>query len=408
MTHLSSRPLLKKHRVLFLGGSVFQTPAIMHARKQGYEIITCDYTPDNPGHQYADAYYNVSTTDTQAVLELAQKIRPDGIIAYASDPAAYTAAYVAEQLGLPGSPPESVAILSSKDRFRKFQKKHGFYVPKSIATTSASAILEFYESQKQSIIIKPCDASGSKGVSVIDSPKAIPDAFKYALSFSRKGIVVAEHFVKRKGYQIAGDGFVVGGKLVFRCFANEHFNNTGNTLVPIGESFPSILSEEIQNRIHNEVQRLIDTIGYRTGALNFDIMLTDTNEIFIIEIGPRNGGNLIPQVIQYATGVDLIDYTIAASLGQDCTDLTLQPTDGFFASYMLHSKTTGIMDRLYISKTIAPHVIEQSIFIKKGEEVKAYNGSHCTYGTFILKFSSQKQMCELMDTISEHIKIITL
>ena len=56
------------------------------------------------GMQYADAYYNVSTTDKEAVLELAEKLEIDGIVAYASDPAAPTAAYVSEKMGLPGNP----------------------------------------------------------------------------------------------------------------------------------------------------------------------------------------------------------------------------------------------------------------------------------------------------------------
>ena len=31
----------------------------------GYYVITCDYLPNNPGHQYAHEYYNVSTTDKE-------------------------------------------------------------------------------------------------------------------------------------------------------------------------------------------------------------------------------------------------------------------------------------------------------------------------------------------------------
>src|SRR5690554_5161638 len=102
-------------RILFLGGAYAQIPIIKEAKTRGWYIITCDYLPDNPGHKLADEYYNVSTTDYNGILNLAEKVKPDFVVAYASDPAAPIAAYVSEQLGLPGNSFESVKLLSEKD-----------------------------------------------------------------------------------------------------------------------------------------------------------------------------------------------------------------------------------------------------------------------------------------------------
>lgn len=118
-------------KVLLLGGSLFQVPSIKTAKKMGYHTIVCDFLPDNPGQHFADEYYNVSTTDKEAILALARRLSIDGIVCYASDPAAPTAAYVAEQLGLPTSPYQSVELLSNKDKFRDFLAKHQFNVPKA-------------------------------------------------------------------------------------------------------------------------------------------------------------------------------------------------------------------------------------------------------------------------------------
>src|SRR5690606_12140967 len=106
-------------------------PPIRYALQQGHYVITCDYLPQNPGHKLAHEYHNVSTTDKEAVLALAKQLRVDGVVAYASDPSAPTAAYVAEQLGLPGNPYQSVQILARKDLFRAFLAEHGFNVPRS-------------------------------------------------------------------------------------------------------------------------------------------------------------------------------------------------------------------------------------------------------------------------------------
>ena len=115
-----------------LGGSLAQVPSIKKAKEMGLYVITCDYLPGNPGHRFADEYYNVSTTDKEQVLELAKTLDLDGVVCYASDPAAPTAAYVAEALGLPTSPYRSVDILCNKYKFRKFLKEHGFCTPKII------------------------------------------------------------------------------------------------------------------------------------------------------------------------------------------------------------------------------------------------------------------------------------
>lgn len=91
-------------RLILLGGSAQQVIAIKKAKQLGFYTILCDYLPDNPGRYVADKYYSVSSTDKDSVLSIAKKENIDGIVAYSSDPAAPTAAYVSERLCLPGIP----------------------------------------------------------------------------------------------------------------------------------------------------------------------------------------------------------------------------------------------------------------------------------------------------------------
>lgn len=151
-------------RVLMLGGSMYQTYAIKAARDMGYYVITCDYLPDNPGHQYAHEYYNVSTTDKDAVLALAKELKVDGIVAYASDPAAPTAAYVSEKLGLPTSPYKSVEILSKKHLFRQYLTEHGFNVPRAKSYTTYEEAEKDIDSFHLPVMVKPVDSSYSKNM----------------------------------------------------------------------------------------------------------------------------------------------------------------------------------------------------------------------------------------------------
>ena len=394
-------------KILMLGGSHFQVPSIKTAAAMGLHTISCDYFPDNPGHKFAHEYYNVSTTDKNAVLNLAQHLNIDGVVCYASDPAATTAAYVCEKMGFPTNPYESVEILSNKDKFRDFLLKNNFNTPKAKGYSEPQDAMKEISDFKLPVIIKPVDSSGSKGVTKLTDISKLTEQIEYALSFSRAKRFIIEEFVEKYGYQIAGDGFSVNGRLMFRCFANEHFDdNSNNPFVPIGESFPYIKPKEIHEKVHNEIQRLLVLLGMKTGAYNFDIRIDKNGKVIMMEIGPRNGGNLIPQVIKYATGVDMVEYTIKAALGMDCSDLKLIEPDGFWSCYMVHSHRSGILKEIWIDDNFRRNnLIEFDMLFKNGDKIDAFTGSNGTLGTMILKFASQEEMVEKMDNMAKWVKV---
>lgn len=397
-------------KILLLGGSYFQIPSIKTAKEMGYYTITCDYLPNNPGHRFADEYHNVSTTDKEAVLKLAKELQIDGVVCYASDPAAPTAAYVAENLGLPTSPFKSVELLSNKDLFRAFLKENGFNVPKAkgYAYSEFDLMINEIDDFKFPIMLKPVDSSGSKGVQKIDSKARLKDAVDNAMKYSRCKRFIIEEYVEKYGYQIAGDGFSVDGKLVFRCFANEHFDVSGiNPYVPVGESWPYNMPKHIHDKIHNEIQRALTLLNMKTQAYNFDVRIDKNENVYLMELGPRNGGNLIPQVTKYATGVDMVEYTIKAAMGEDCSDLKMVEPKGYWANYMIHSQKSGILTEVKIDKDFEQNnLVEFNMHYQKNDHVDSFTGSNGTLGTMILKFSSESEMLEKMDNMEKWVQVI--
>jgi hypothetical protein len=129
-----------KKKIMILGGSYHQLPAIIQAKKLGYFVITVDYLPNNIGHQYSDLYFNVSTKDKIGVLAIAEQEKIESILAFASEPAAITTAFVAERLRLPSSSLKSVITLSGKDYFREFQRINGLHCPKFQIDQSTSCL----------------------------------------------------------------------------------------------------------------------------------------------------------------------------------------------------------------------------------------------------------------------------
>lgn len=395
-------------KILLLGGSAQQVVAVETSKKLGYFTVLCDYLPDNPGQYAADKFYLVSTTDKEAVLAVAKKENIDGILAYASDPAAPTAAYVAEQMGLPGSPYESVNILCNKDLFRKFLKENGFCTPVAKGYMDAASALKDIKENffKFPVIVKPVDSSGSKGVSRIDSVHEAEKKLEYAMSFSRGKRVIVEEFVEKFGYQIAGDGLSVDGKLVFRYFANDHFNpKCANPFVPISASFPYNMPANVQEKVHNEIQRLLTALNMKTTTYNFDIRIDKDYNVYLMEVAPRDGGNYIPDVIRYATGVDLVECSVKAALGENIVEKFGKPS-GYYAYYAVHSLQDGILKEVHFSEEGKKHILENHLLVKPGDAVKAFTGANTTLGCLLMKFDSMEQMLDMMDHSEEWIDVI--
>ncbi len=390
-------------KILLLGGSAQQVIAIKTAKRLGYYTVLCDFLPDNPGQYEADKFYLVSTTDMEAVLEVAINEKVDGVLAYASDPAAPTAAYVAEQLNLPGSPYKSVDILCNKDKFRAFLAENGFCTPKAKGYTEIKAAFRDLENGEFSfpVIVKPVDSSGSKGVSKINCIAEANELLEYAMSFSRGKRIIVEEFVEKLGYQIAGDGLSIDGKLVFRYFANDHFDTRCiNPFVPISASFPYNMPAEIQDKVHSEIQRLLTCLNMKTSTYNFDMRIDDKYNVYLMEVAPRDGGNYIPDVIKYAAGIDLVECSVKAAVGEKIR-LGDHTPHGYYSYFAVHSAKDGILDKVVFSKEAEKHILENHILKKPGDEIKAFTGANTTLGCLIMKFDSMEQMLYMMDHSDE-------
>ena len=397
-------------RVLMLGGSIYQTYAIKEAVKMGYYVITCDYLPDNPGHKFAHEYHNVSTTDKEAVLELAQKLNVDGIVAYASDPAAPTAAYVCEKLGLPTSPYKSVEILSKKHLFRQYLTEHGFNVPK------AKSYRTFEEAEKEidtfnlPVMVKPVDSSGSKGINKLTDKSQLKAFVEDALSYSRDKIFLIEEFIVKKGPQISGDAFSVDGKLVFHCLGNEFYSTkVDKDFAPLGECWPTVMPQEVIDSLAADLQRLITSLGMKSNAYNVEAIYGEDGKVYILELGARSGGSLIPQVTALATGVDMVPYVIKAALGEDCSDLKMAPVKGYWSNYMAHANETGNYagveyDEAFKQNNLVDYVTDTKI----GDRVHKYRDAQDCVGELMLKYESKEQMEEMIENMDKYVQIKVL
>ncbi len=395
-------------RLLILGGTHFQLPVIEYARSAGYYVITCDYLPENPGHRLANEYHNISTLDIEGVLSLSKRCRIDGILAYASDPAAFTASYVATAMGLASNPPESVRILSNKDLYRQFARSSGFCCPWAYSFTSVDEMLDAIDTIALPVMVKPVDSSGSRGVSKVTTVGELTAAFEYAMPFSRCKRVIVEQYIERQGPQIGGEAFVLDGKLSFMCLGDQLAGEEGNQFVPTGMLFPSAASKGLSQRIKKQLGHLVKQLGLSYDALNLEIMCQSDDQPILMEVGPRAGGNLLPELVYHYSGFNLAQYSVETALGHSmlcCQDCCEPLSEKKCAYHAIHSLEQGTFKAVHIDETLKGNIIQYRLFKNPGDLVDVYMGSHCTVGIVLLEFETYQEMQQTMATITTLIRV---
>ena len=384
----------RQRSILLLGGSAAQVEAIKKACELGYRAILCDYLPDNPGRLYADKFYLVSTTDKEAVLKVAQEEHVDGVVAYGSDPAAPTAAYVAEKLGLPSNSYASVSMLCDKEKFRGMLKKGGFPIPSFFTvdvTVDPKELTAFGEKLGWPIIVKPVDSSGSKGVSVVSLPEDLPSAVSYASTCSRKGRVIMEQFISEVSDGIIeAEIFVVDGIVESWVLMRSVRGSGRSSVVPTISIHPSNMQPKQEAAVRREIQRLVSVSGIINGPMNIEIAVSDDCEVYFLDVGPRNGGNLLARFASCVSGKDIVRATIKTALGELCVEDVYYKgnPDSIWVQQILGVEESGFFRGLRKDYPKIGELVELHLFKEPGEYVEELVDASCEVGVAFLKFSA--------------------
>lgn len=393
-------------KLLLLGGLRYLIPVIEAAHKNGLYVMTCDYLPNNIAHQYSDEYHNVSITDKDAVLELARKLKIDGIMSFAVDPGVLTAAYVAEELGLPSCGSfESIKILQNKALFRKFLADNDFNVPKAFGVTTFDEALVNVDLLKMPIIVKPVDAAGSKGVVKVESKSELKQAFEFARSFSLTKQVIVEEFIEKKGFSSDSDGFSVDGKLICASFNRQYFDDeASNPYTPSAYNWPSSFTPEQEEVLKSELQRLITLLNLKTSVYNIEVRVSEEGKPYIMEFTPRGGGNRLSEMIRFGTGVDFITNAVRVAVGIPTENINPLIFDGFWAEIILHSNATGNFSFVFVDEKYKKNIIEVDVWVKKGEPIRTFQGANDAIGTLVLRFETQSELEFFMNNYPNFVK----
>jgi hypothetical protein len=338
--------------IVALGHHRVQSMETFYAAVQslGIRLLLVDSCDDKAHSHCRDGIITVDMTldnGLQSRVVETLKSQPEiisGIVAY-RDQLLVTAARVAENLGLPTSPPSAVAACVNKFamRLRDMTNCSQLLYARDLhhlkeQVHSRPKALEF------PLVVKPCEGQGSVGVSKVTNMQQLFDAVTGIEKYGSKSGIMVENYID--GPEIDANFAMLDGEVLFfevvdnfPCTADEKGSRKTDSFLERDMVYPSGLSEPEILVIKDAIQRLlVDNLGFRTGVFHVEARVCGSNmqytvedgitdlrqnhhsqatspSVFILEVNARCPGVAGVYPTAYTYGVDLATLWLLSATG---------------------------------------------------------------------------------------------
>lgn len=299
-------------KLLVVGASILQLPAILKAKEKGYFVATADRDPNAVGIPHADKFFQVSTIDVGGIYQTALDLGVDGIMTLATDMPMRAIAHATTKLGLPGISPETAETATDKGKMIKAFKSSGVAAPWFYVLQDQHDLDEVLDQISYPFIMKPVDNSGSRGVILVTEKSMLRDAYVYSRTQSRNGQVIIEEYLQ--GKEVSVETITFKGQTHVLAITDKITTGPPH-FVELGHSQPSQLPVVQKEQIAELAKRAVDAVGIDIGPAHVEIMHTPDGPK-MIELGARLGGDCITShLVPLSTGIDMVGATIDCFTG---------------------------------------------------------------------------------------------
>ena len=299
--------------LLILGAPVFQIEIIQKAKQMGCHVGVVDINPHAPAFSSADETFIASITDNEKVLEIAERFKPDGIMAGACDTAVLTVANICDKLQLPGISVETAINATDKvkmlEAFTHMGVAHPHYQVIRKEDFASTKIEIGYP-----LISKPVDSAGGRGVSIVHCAQQLHEAMSYSSAAGKSGDVLLEEYMK--GPEVSVEIIVEDG-VPHVVQITDKITSGAPNFFEIGHSQPSMLESAVKEKIKSLASAAALAVGLRNSPAHVEIIVTEEGPK-MVELGARLGSDCITSYLTdiSVSGISMIGSAISLALGQ--------------------------------------------------------------------------------------------
>lgn len=363
-------------KIMILGASLLQLPAIIKAKEMGLQVIAADMDPDAVGFKEEGVICEViSTIDTEKLLLAAKKHNIDGITTICTDQPMKSVARIAQELGLPGISERAAYMATNKGAMRECLAKAGVPVPKYVRVKSKEEYFNALSGFKGKSVVKAADNSGSRGIQLIKDLSdlhAVEHAYDYCIQFSRCRELVIEEYME--GPEVCVETLNVDG-ICYPIQITDQLAKEPPYFTDAGYSQPSALGEEIQCEIKAVAIAANIALENYTGSSCTEIIVTKDGPK-VVEVGPRLAGDcMTTHLVPLSTGVDMVAAVINIALGEK-VDLIPKLKKGSCIRYFMKPVVGTIKEIRGVDEAKSVSGIQQVTILKNvGEKAVELRGS---------------------------------
>lgn len=388
-------------KILIIGASILQLPAITKAKEMGMYVGVIDYNPNAVGVPYADEFFCVSTIDIEGVVKTAEFFNPDGIMTLATDMPMRSIAAACEKLGLPGITMQTAIKSTDKGEMIKAFEENRVEHPWYYIVSNNQELDDLQNKISFPCITKPTDNSGSRGVMLVNDVKELRNAVSFSSENGRTGAVIIEEYLQ--GQEVSVEIIVINGT-VHVLQITDKLTTGSPHFVEMGHSQPSQLDENAIKEIKDLAIRAVMAVGIENGPAHVEIMLTSRGPK-MIELGARMGGDCITtHLVPLSTGVDMIEATIKLACGET-PDISRKKNKGSAIRYIDSAQGTITKIEGIDGVKNSGEIVQISILKQVGEVVNDISSSVDRIGFVIAEGDSAAEAITKCENAIKNIDI---
>lgn len=391
-------------KLLVIGASVLQLPAILKAKELGFYVGTVDYNKNAVAIPFADEFFCESTIDVEAVAKVAREFAPEGIITLASDMPMRSVANASKELGLNSISPETAVKATDKGEMIKAFKEHGIASPWYYICKDKQEFLTTIERITYPCIMKPLDNAGSRGIILAKNSNELLNGFDYSISSSRgAGVIIEEYMV---GDEVSVETMTVNGNTTVLAVTDKLTTGAPH-FVELGHSQQSKFNGETLQEIKKTAIGAVKAVGINTGPAHVEIMVTEHGPK-MVELGARMGGDCITtHLVPLSTGIDMLDATILVACGEK-PDLTPKFQKGSAVRF-LTAPVGKIVEISGLEQAKSLSGVKEITLTKQvGDESTEINSSLDRLGFIVAQGKNAEEAIKICEKAQSLIKIVTV
>ena len=303
---------LKGMRLLVMGGMRISCEIIQKAQELGVIVGVADYNTvaDSPGKQIANEHYEVNITDVDAVVELIKKEKFDGVFVGFNDMLLPYYAEICSKASLPCyGTKEQFDILINKDKYKTLCRE--FNIPTIEEYSIDDSTIQY------PVLVKPCDSSGSRGITICHNEDELKTAYDKALNASKSRKALIERYMD--GREVTVFWVFQNGEYYLAGLANRHVKkNQGKDIIPlpVGYTFPSIFLSKYREEIEDNCKRMFKELNIKNGMM-FMQCKVEKGTCYVYDIGYRLTGSLEYQILERVCGYNPLEMMVCYALTGD-------------------------------------------------------------------------------------------